>query len=82
MATFRSIDPQHPAIRDGCPYQSCPPQNSSLALGALSTHQSGLEAALFQPAHDLVLGEADIRCDPHMGDQSACQSSAKEGSLA
>jgi len=42
-----------------------------LALGALAMHQSGLEAAFFQPAHDLVLGEADIRLDPHIRYKSA-----------
>ncbi len=34
-------------------------------------HRSGLEAALLQPAHDLVLGEADVRFDPHIWDPSA-----------
>jgi hypothetical protein len=34
-------------------------------------HQPGLEAALFQPAHDLVLGAADVRFDPHIWDPSA-----------
>jgi hypothetical protein len=50
---------------------SCPPQGPSSAPGALPVHRSGLEAALFQPAHDLVLGEADVRFDPHIGDSSA-----------
>jgi len=31
-----------------------PAADSSLALGALSMHRSGLEAALLQAAHDLV----------------------------
>jgi hypothetical protein len=37
-----------------------------LALGALAMHHAGLEAAFFQPAEDLVLGEADVRFDPHI----------------
>jgi hypothetical protein len=32
-----------------------------LALGALTIHRSGLEAAFFQPALHLVFREADIR---------------------
>ena len=48
-----------------------PAADSSLALGALSLQQAGLEAALFEPAHDLVLGEADIRFDSQVWDQSA-----------
>jgi hypothetical protein len=51
----------------GCPVV-IPAADSSLALGALAMHQSGLEAAFFQPAHDLVLGEADIRLDPHIAE--------------
>ncbi len=38
-----------------------PAADSSLAFGALSMHQAGLEAALFQPAHDLVIGEMDTK---------------------
>jgi hypothetical protein len=34
-------------------------------------HQPGLEAALLQPAHDLVIGEAEVRFDPHIWDPSA-----------
>jgi hypothetical protein len=34
------------------------PSEILLALCALSMHLAGLEAALFQPAHDLVLREA------------------------
>jgi hypothetical protein len=48
-----------------------PAADSSLALGALSMHRSGLEAALLQPAHDLVLGEADIRFDLYIWNPSA-----------
>src|SRR5213593_3743684 len=58
------------ATGGGCPYRSCPPQILSLALGALAIHRPGLEAAFFQPALDLVFGEADIRFDPRMRDQS------------
>ncbi len=54
----------------GCPVV-VPAADSSLALGALPMHQPGLEAALFQPAHDLVLGEADVRLDPHIQYKSA-----------
>ena len=37
-----------------------------------SVHQAGLEATLFQPAHDLVFGEADIRFDPQCGISPRC----------
>jgi len=50
-------------IREHCyllDERSCPPQNLSLALGAIAIHRSGLETALFQPALDPVFGEADI----------------------
>src|SRR5229473_2781946 len=48
------------ATGGGCPFRSCPPQNLSLALGALAIHRPRLEAAFFQPALDLVFGEADV----------------------
>jgi hypothetical protein len=54
----------------GCPIV-IPAAHFSLALGALAMHRSGLEAAFFQPAHDLVLGEADIRLDPRIRYKSA-----------
>jgi len=53
------------------PVRVLPAADSSSALGVLSVHRSGLEAALFQPAHDLVLGEADVRFDPHIRYKSA-----------
>ena len=37
-----------------------PAADSLLALGAVAIHRSGLVSALFQPALDLVFGEADI----------------------
>ena len=43
---------------------------SLLALGALAIHRPGLEAAFFQPALDLVFGEADIGFDPRVRDES------------
>jgi hypothetical protein len=68
LGAFRSC------IRSGysrrLPVGSSPPQNLLLALGALSIHRSGLEAALFQPALDLVFGEADIGFDPRVRDES------------
>jgi len=35
-------------------------QRSLLALGAISIHRSGLEAALLEPLQDLVFREPDI----------------------
>ena len=52
------------------PVSVLPPQDLSLALGAVAIHRSGPEAALFQPALDLVFGEADVRFDPRVRDQS------------
>jgi hypothetical protein len=42
-----------------------------VAPGAPSMDQAWLKAAFCEPAHDLVLGEADVRFDPHVGNQSA-----------
>jgi len=42
-----------------------------LAPGAISVHRSGLETAFFQPALDLVFGEADVRFNPQMRYESA-----------
>ncbi len=52
------------ATRGGCPCRSCPPQNLSLALGALAVHRSVLETPFFQPAEDPMFGEAETRFDP------------------
>jgi len=55
------------ATRGGCPFgftyaaECC---KNLTALGALTIHRSGLEAALSQPALDLVFLEADVRFDP------------------
>ncbi len=40
-------------------------------IGAISVHRSGLETAFFQPALDLVFGEADVRFNPQMRYESA-----------
>ena len=52
------------ATRGGCPFSVLAPRkflrSVLLALGAFSIHRSGLEAALFQPALDLVLGEVNV----------------------
>ena len=45
--------------------------DSLLALGAVAIHRSGLVSALFQPALDLVFGEADVRFNPQMRYESA-----------
>jgi hypothetical protein len=50
---------------------SCPLRILLLALGALAIYRSGLKAALFQPARDLVFREAEVRFDPYVRNQSA-----------
>jgi len=50
---------------------SCPPQNLSLAPGAVSMHRPRLKAALFQPALDLVFRESNVRFDPRVRDDAA-----------
>jgi hypothetical protein len=41
-----------------------------LALGAVAIHHSGLEGALFEPLPNPELGEADVRLNPHVGNDS------------
>src|SRR5438445_8112657 len=53
------------------PDRSCPPQIPLLALGAVAIHRSGLETAFFQPALDPVFGEADVRFNPGVGNETA-----------
>src|SRR5205814_10134889 len=42
-----------------------------LALVSLAIHRSWVEAALFQPALDLVFREAEVRFNPYVRNQSA-----------
>src|SRR5438876_12382257 len=48
------------------PVSVLPAADLLLAPGAISVHRSGLETAFFQPALDLVFGEADVRFNPQM----------------
>ena len=45
---------------------SCPLRILLLALGALAIHRPGLEAAFFQPLHDPVFREAEVRFHPQI----------------
>jgi len=42
-----------------------------LALGAVAIYRSELETAFFQPALDPVFGEADVRFNPGVGNETA-----------
>src|SRR6266704_2851340 len=53
------------------PVSVLPAADLLLAPGAISVHRSGLETAFFQPALDLVFGEADVRFNPQMRYESA-----------
>jgi len=44
----------------------CVFQKSLLALGAISIHRSGLETAFFEPLHDPVFREAEVRFHPQI----------------
>jgi hypothetical protein len=53
------------------PLSILPAADQSLALGALSIHRPRLEAALFQPALDLVFREAEVRLNSQVRDESS-----------